>query len=54
MSSVLGVFYVFVYFIIQLQDMALLAGSLGLFVIVAILMFLAQKMNLSGQTPGEL
>ncbi len=53
MSSVLGVFYVFVYFIIQLQDMALLAGSLGLFVIVAILMFLAQKINLSGQTPGE-
>ncbi|RAJ35620.1 cell envelope integrity protein CreD [Pedobacter cryoconitis] len=43
--GILTVFYGFVYVIIQLQDLALLFGSVGLFIIVAALMYLSAKID---------
>lgn len=44
-AGILGVFYSFIFVILQLQDMALLVGSVGLFVITAALMYLSQKIS---------
>jgi inner membrane protein len=44
-SSILTVFYSFIYVIIQLQDLALLFGSIGLFIVVAAMMYLSAKMD---------
>jgi inner membrane protein len=44
-GSILCVFYAFIFIIIQLQDMALLVGSVGLFITVAVLMFLSTKID---------
>jgi len=44
-AGILTVFYGFIYVIIQLQDLALLFGSVGLFIIVAALMFLSAKID---------
>lgn len=41
----LVVIYIFVFIIIQLQDYALLAGNIGLFVILAIIMFVSSKID---------
>lgn len=46
-STILSVFYGFIFIIIQLQDLALLYGSIGLFIIVATLMYLSSKMDWS-------
>ncbi|RZK64132.1 MAG: cell envelope integrity protein CreD, partial [Pedobacter sp.] len=46
-GSILTVFYGFIFVIIQLQDLALLIGSIGLFVIVAILMYFSAKIDWS-------
>ncbi|WP_082035809.1 cell envelope integrity protein CreD [Pedobacter lusitanus] len=43
--GILTVFYGFIYVIIQLQDLALLFGSVGLFIIVAALMYLSAKID---------
>ena len=45
MFLILGSLYGFLYFIIQLQDYSLLAGSIGLFVILAVLMYFSRKIN---------
>lgn len=37
--------YTYIFFLIQLETYALLAGSIGLFVILAIIMYLSQKIN---------
>lgn len=37
-SSVLALFYVFIFFLLQLQDYALIVGTLGVFIILAVLM----------------
>jgi inner membrane protein len=50
-SAILGIFYSFIYVIIQLQDLALLVGSIGLFIIVASLMYFTVKINWSRQEP---
>jgi inner membrane protein len=47
LSAILSVFYGFIFIIIQLQDLALLYGSIGLFIIVATIMFLSSKMDWS-------
>jgi inner membrane protein len=47
LSAVLGVFYGFIFIIIQLQDLALLYGSIGLFIIIATIMYLSSKMDWS-------
>ncbi|MCG8607828.1 cell envelope integrity protein CreD [bacterium] len=44
-SCVLTVLYGYLYIVLQLQDYALLMGSLGLFFILAIVMFLTRKID---------
>jgi inner membrane protein len=44
-SGILSIFYSFIFVIIQLQDLALLFGSIGLFIIVAVMMYLSAKIE---------
>ena len=46
-GGILSIFYTFIYVIIQLQDLALLFGSVGLFVTVAVLMYLSTRIDWS-------
>ncbi|MBN1250990.1 MAG: cell envelope integrity protein CreD [Bacteroidales bacterium] len=39
------ILYVFIYITLQLQDYALLMGSIGLFIVMAIVMYLSKKIN---------
>ena len=41
----LTVLYTFIYVIMQLESYALLVGSLGIFVILAVAMYASQKIN---------
>ncbi|MEH6307066.1 cell envelope integrity protein CreD [Olivibacter sp. CPCC 100613] len=45
LTGILSIFYLFVYVIIQLQEMALLVGSIGLFVVIAMLMYASSKIS---------
>ena len=45
LAGILSAFYLFIYVIIQLQEMALLVGSVGLFVVVALLMYASSRIN---------
>ena len=40
--------YSFIFVIIQLEDYALLVGSIGLFLILALIMFASRKIDWSG------
>jgi inner membrane protein len=42
---ILSVFYTFIFVIIQLEDLALIFGSIALFIIVAMLMYFSRKIN---------
>ncbi|HEY4195319.1 MAG TPA: cell envelope integrity protein CreD [Mucilaginibacter sp.] len=44
-SLILILFYTFIYIIIQLEDLALLVGSIALFLIIATLMYFSRKIN---------
>lgn len=44
-SFILTLFYTFIYVIIQLEDLALMIGSIALFIIVAVLMYFSRKIN---------
>ena len=44
-SAFLSGLYLFIFSLIQLQDRALLFGSIGLFIILAIVMFVSRKIN---------
>jgi inner membrane protein len=44
-AAILSLFYGFIFIIIQLEDFALLVGSLALFVIIAALMYFSRKIN---------
>lgn len=44
-AFILSLLYLFIYVIIQLQDNALLFGSIGLFVLLAIIMYFSRKVN---------
>lgn len=44
-ALILSLFYAFIYVIIQLEDLALLVGSVALFLVVAILMYFSRKIN---------
>lgn len=46
-GGLLVVLYAFIYVLIQLQDFALLVGSIGLFVILATVMYLSRSINWS-------
>ncbi|MFB2121065.1 cell envelope integrity protein CreD [Parapedobacter sp. 2B3] len=51
-SGILTLFYVFIFVIIQLQDMALLFGSIGLFITVALLMHFSGRINWQREEEG--
>lgn len=53
-AAILSVFYSFIFVIIQLQDLALLFGSVGLFLIIAVMMFLSAKIDWNKESPAEL
>ena len=42
---ILSIFYIFIFVIIQLEDFALIMGSIALFIIVATLMYFSRKIN---------
>lgn len=44
-AFILSVFYAFIFVIIQLEDFALIIGSIALFAVVAILMYFSRKIN---------
>ncbi|AYL99209.1 cell envelope integrity protein CreD [Mucilaginibacter celer] len=44
-AFILTVFYTFIFVIIQLEDLALMVGSIALFMIIAILMYFSRKIN---------
>lgn len=46
-GTLLSLLYVYIYVLIQLETFALLAGSIGLFIILAIIMYYSQKINWS-------
>lgn len=45
LALILTILYIYLYVILQLEDVALLIGSIGLFIILAIIMFLTQKIK---------
>ncbi len=45
LTFVLCLLYAFLYMVLQLEDVALLIGSIGLFVILAIIMYFSRKVN---------
>ncbi|WP_262915594.1 cell envelope integrity protein CreD [Niabella ginsengisoli] len=51
-TTALGGLYAYIFILIQLQDYALLFGSIGLFVIIAILMYFSRKIDWYGISQG--
>jgi inner membrane protein len=47
-SLALTILYIFLFVILQMEDYALLLGSIGLFVILALVMFLSKRINWYG------
>ena len=47
MSGLLSVLYLYIFVLIQLETFALLAGSLGLFIILAMVMYFSKKIDCS-------
>jgi inner membrane protein len=44
-AFILALFYTFIFVIIQLEDLALIIGSIALFIIVAVLMYFSRKID---------
>lgn len=44
-AFILSVFYAFIFVIIQLEDLALMVGSIALFIVIAVLMYFSRKIN---------
>ncbi|MDB5111910.1 MAG: cell envelope integrity protein CreD [Mucilaginibacter sp.] len=44
-AVILSLFYTFIFVIIQLEDLALMIGSIALFIIIGILMYFSRKIN---------
>jgi len=53
LTVVLGVLYLFLYVVLQLEDIALLIGSIGLFIILGIIMYFSRKINWYKQDEAE-
>ena len=49
MGGLLTCLYIYIYVLIQMETYALLAGSVGLFAILALIMYVSQKINWNGQ-----
>jgi inner membrane protein len=45
MGGVLAGLYAYLYLLLRLEDYALLAGSIGVFVMLAVVMFLTRRVN---------
>ena len=45
LTSILAISFGFVFVLLQLESLALLAGSIGLFVVLALIMYLTRKIN---------
>lgn len=45
LASILSILYVFLYVVLQLEDVALLIGSIGLFIILGFIMFFSRKIS---------
>ncbi|MGE8299719.1 cell envelope integrity protein CreD [Sphingobacterium paramultivorum] len=45
LSSILALFYLFIYILMQLRDYSLVAGTIGIFIILAIFMRVSTKIN---------
>jgi len=45
LASFLGILYIFLYVVLQLEDLALLFGSAGLFVILGVIMYFSRKIR---------
>ncbi len=45
LGFILSILYVFLYVVLQLEDIALLIGSIGLFIILGVIMFFSMKIN---------
>jgi len=52
-AFILSSLYIFIYVIIQLQDDALLFGSIGLFVLLTIIMYFSRKVNWSSEEKNK-
>jgi inner membrane protein len=53
-AFILSLLYLFIYVIIQLQDNALLFGSIGLFVLLAMIMYFSRKVNWNSEEKPQL
>lgn len=52
-ALILSLLYLFIYVIIQLQDDALLFGSIGLFVLLTIIMYFSRKVNWNSEGKSD-
>jgi inner membrane protein len=52
-SALLALLYGFFYSLMQLEDYSLLLGSIGLFIILAVIMYLTRKVDWYGISSGE-
>jgi inner membrane protein len=53
-AGLLSMLYIFIFVIIQLEDLALLIGSIGVFIILGLVMYFSRKIdwyNLNQQNP---
>jgi inner membrane protein len=50
-AGVLGGLYGFIFILIRLEDTALLVGSIGLFLVLALVMYASRKINWYGYHP---
>ncbi len=48
-SFIISTLYIFIFVIIQLEDLALMVGSIALFIVVALLMYFSRKINWNNQ-----
>ena len=53
LAAIMIILYAFLYIILQIEDFALLVGSIFLFVILGVIMFVSNKINVSKQTSGD-
>ncbi|MFT3979877.1 MAG: cell envelope integrity protein CreD [Ferruginibacter sp.] len=51
--SLLSMLYAFIFVLIRLEDTALLVGSIGLFAVLALVMYVSRKINWYGNTSGS-
>ncbi len=52
-ASLIGGLYGFIFILIRLEDTALLVGSIGLFIILALVMYASRKINWYQSSPNE-